>query len=98
LCCVTRGIRDLARAGFVAVVERSQRPHAALACRRRVAYGYTHARWRTVGMADNAAPPAHRLANAAKSGTRRIGAGLTIAGHTHDDQSGIDLAQLGRVQ
>ncbi len=79
-------------------MQRGERAHAAVSGGQRVTDRDPHARGRQIGIADDAAPAAHRLANAAESRPRRIGTRLAVTRHAHDDQPGVGLAEFGRVE
>src|SRR3546814_18141328 len=91
---VKRRIDDLALARLAAMMERGERAHAPVSGGERVADRHPHARGGQVGITDDAAPAAHRLADAAETGARRIRTGLTVARHAPDAQPGGGLATL----
>ena len=65
---IQRGVDDLALAGGVARMQRRKNAHAAIGGSQRIADRNAHAARRPVGFADDIAPAAHRLADAAKAG------------------------------
>ncbi|MNN52755.1 hypothetical protein D3C81_1674720 [compost metagenome] len=80
------------------MLQRRKRAHAAIGRRQGVADGHAHARRRAVRFADDAAPAAHGLADAAETGARRIGAGLAVTRDPHHDQTRVGLHQIGGGQ
>ena len=90
---IQRAVDNLPFAGRFAGVQCGECAHAAIGRGQRITDGYAHAAGRAVGIAHDIAPSAHGFANAAKSGTFRIGARLAIARHAHDDQARVDRLQ-----
>ena len=86
---VERRSRRLALAGPLAIVQGRQRAQAAVGGRQAVADGDAHARRRPVRLADDGAPAAHGLADAAEAGALGVGPVLAEAGHAHHDQAGV---------
>ncbi|MNL05973.1 hypothetical protein D3C87_1265920 [compost metagenome] len=95
---VQGAVDHLALTGALAVLQRRQRAHAAVGRRQRVADGYPHPRRGAVRLADDAAPAAHGLADAAEAGARRIGAGLAVTRDPHHDQTRVGLHEIGGGQ
>ncbi|MNI28339.1 hypothetical protein D3C73_821120 [compost metagenome] len=92
------GIDHLAAPGAFARLQRRQGAHAAVGGGQGVADRHAHARRRPVRLADDGAPAAHGLADAAEAGARGIGAGLAVTRHPHHDQARIGRHQVGGGQ
>ena len=94
---IKRGVNDLTFAGLVAMAQRGECAHATVGGRKTIADRHTHAARRAIGVADDGAPAAHRLSDAAKTGAVRIRSGLAIAGDADDNETGVFSVQRCRT-
>ena len=90
---VDGGIHHLPAAGALARVQRHHRAEGRERRGQRVTERHAGPRRRPVGVAGDVPDTAHRLADGAESGPRRVRPGLAEPGHPGDDQAGVDLPE-----
>ena len=95
---VDGGIDHLAAAGALARVQRHQRAEGRERRGQRVTQRHAGPGRRPVGVAGDVPDAAHRLADGAEPGPRRVRPGLAEPGHPGDDQARVDLPEPVRAE